>query len=146
METMEVAQETLLLSIHPEYADSIFSGEKKIELRRTRPRVSKGDTVLVYVSSPRKELVGTFTVAGIVEDTPSSLWKKVKHIAAITSRVFDKYYAGSTYAIGIRVSAARTLPTPIPLADLRKTIPGFHPPQTYRYLSSTEVESVCRIK
>ena len=58
----------LLLSIHPEHAKNIFDGIKTVELRRTRPRLSKCDQVLVYVSSPTKALVGAFEVKKVIED------------------------------------------------------------------------------
>ncbi|MEM9926802.1 MAG: ASCH domain-containing protein, partial [Cyanobacteria bacterium P01_D01_bin.50] len=37
----------LLLSIKPEYASKIFSGQKTVELRRVRTRLTIDDIVLV---------------------------------------------------------------------------------------------------
>ena len=34
----------LLLSIRPEFVEKIFAGEKRVELRRRRPRLQSGET------------------------------------------------------------------------------------------------------
>ena len=59
----------LLLSIHPEYAEKIFDGTKRVELRRVRPRLQNGDLVIVYVSSPVKAVCGAFRVDNVVAGT-----------------------------------------------------------------------------
>src|SRR5438552_3893096 len=38
----------LLLSIRPKHAEKIFDGIKTVELRRIRPRLQRGDLVLVF--------------------------------------------------------------------------------------------------
>ncbi len=135
-----MTDKTLLLSIRPQYASKIFDGEKKVELRKVRPRhLSKGDEVFVYVSSPTKELQGMFTVESILEATPEELWHKVKNSAGISKQEFDDYYSGSTKGFGIFLKIPRTLANPISLFDLRKIWENFHPPQSYRYLTNHEL-------
>ena len=49
----------LLLSIHHKYTNMIFDGNKRVELRRVRPRhLNEGDLILVYATSPEKALLG----------------------------------------------------------------------------------------
>ena len=67
----------LLLSIHEKYADKIFDGCKTVELRRLKTRLNMGDLVIVYVTSPRKEIVGILEVAKVVALPPDLLWKAV---------------------------------------------------------------------
>ena len=86
----------LLLSIRPEYANKIFEGKKKVELRRVRTRLKTGDLVIVYVSSPEKALVGSLEVERVitVENLPkeiNNLWKQVKEQSGIKRKQFDKY-------------------------------------------------------
>ena len=45
---------TLLLSIHQNHAENIFLGNKRVELRKTKPKIINGDRVFLYVSSPVK--------------------------------------------------------------------------------------------
>ncbi len=144
-----MTDKTLLLSIRPQYASKIFDGEKRVELRKVRPRhLSQGDKVLVYVSSPTKELQGMFTVDSILEATPEDLWSQVQNTAGITKQEFDDYYSGSTKGFGIFLKIPRTLDNPISLFDLRKLWENFHPPQffhppqSYRYLTNVELNRI----
>lgn len=137
----------LLISVKPKYAEKIFSGKKKVELRRVRSRLEKDDLVLVYVSSPRKALVGSFEVEHIIQieiqkssKELNQLWKQVKNIAGISSKEFKSYYHGASIMVGIFVKNLKTLPEPIELTQLREIIPEFRPPQNYRYLKENEFE------
>lgn len=133
---------TLLLSIRPKYAAKILTGDKGVELRRTRPNVSAGDLVVVYASSPVKALIGTFQVAEVVTDSPNKLWKTVRHSAGITKKEFDEYYSGASAAFGIVCSNPRTLKEPLDLDQLRDAWGNFWPPQTYRYLKPDEMQRI----
>ena len=135
-------QKTLLLSIHPEHAKNIFDGNKTVELRRVRPKLSKGDQVFVYVSSPTKALVGIFEVECVIEDKPHKLWNRVKAHAAITGKVFNEYYTNAEKGYGIVINKAYQLKEAITLDRLRKRLPNFHPPQGYRYLSDSDIHSI----
>ncbi len=130
----------LLLSIHPEYAGAIFSGTKKIELRRKRPRISQGSRVLVYETAPTMALVGAFEVAGVLKGAPANLWAKVRTGAGVTRECFNEYFSGMPEAFAIEVSEAWLYPEPVSLQRLRKILPGFHPPQGFRYLHRCEME------
>lgn len=133
---------TLFLSIHPRFAEQIFAGTKKIELRRVRPRVTPGDLVIVYASGDTKALMGAFQVDGVVAAAPSGLWRRFKQHAGLSKREFDEYFAGVNTAFGIQVSAARRLTFPLSLDTLRKNQPGFRPPQSYHYLDTEAVISM----
>ena len=139
-----MAQRTLLLSIHPEHAQNIFDGIKKVELRRVRPRLSKGDQVLVYVSSPTKALVGTFEVEYLIEDKPYKLWNKVKEYAAIPNKVFNEYYTNAETGYGIVINRVYKLKETVSLEKLRRRLPNFHPPQGYRYLNDSEIQCITK--
>lgn len=138
---MSLAGSYLLLSIHPEYAEMIFLGQKKIELRKRRPkRVSEGDSVIVYASYPTMAILGGFEVKGIIEDSPVSLWAKVQNKSGISESDFFAYYAGNDKAYGILVHDPWTLDNPISLDTIREIWPNFHPPQSFHYLSSEQVD------
>jgi predicted transcriptional regulator len=132
----------LLISIHPEHAVKIFDGSKKVELRRVRPKVTSGDVVLVYVSSPVQALVGTFSVEKVVEAAPRLLWNQVNTIAGISRKRFDDYYSGAANAYGIFVQEARRLPRPVQLGSLRDIVSSFNPPQSYRYITPAEAAAI----
>lgn len=136
----------LLLSIKPEYASKIFSGEKTVELRRVRTRLTQDDIVFVYVSSPTKALVGLFEVENIIQEKIElqqdikAYWNLVYKKAGISSQDFEKYYQGASFFVGIFLRNPRKFDVSINLENLRKYIPKFTPPQSYRYLKEQEFE------
>ena len=87
----------LLLSLKPCYADLVFLGLKRAELRRRIPCVENRD-VFIYVSSPVRSLRGGFRVEHTWRGSPEEVWKEVEGIARVERREFDAYYAGRTVA------------------------------------------------
>jgi predicted transcriptional regulator len=126
---------SLLLSIRPEHANKIFSGSKKVELRRVKPKLSKADTVLVYVSSPVKALVGGFEVDEVIEGSPDEIWCQVEKVAGISKDEFQKYFAGTNKAFAIMINKTWNLGAPLSLLELKAKWLNFHPPQSYRYIT-----------
>lgn len=133
---------TILLSIRPIHAKRIFNGTKRVELRRSVPSLSTGDTVFVYVSSPVKELQGRFCVERVVEAPLEDLWAYVKDDAGISKEEFDDYFEGANIGHGIFLSAPTSIRRPIGLDELRKLWSGFHPPQNFRYLDTALIQRV----
>ena len=134
--------DALLISVRPEYAERIFAGVKTVELRRTRPRLLRGDLVLIYVTSPVKALAGACEVVEVIQGTPEALWEIVQDQAGISVEEFRNYYAGATVGFGIYLKNVYRFPDPLHLEQLRTEWPRFHPPQSYRYLSPEQVNFV----
>lgn len=132
----------LLLSIRPRYAEKIFSGDKTVELRRTKPRLESGDLVLVYTSFPRCALTGAFVVADVITGTPEAIWRKCGSKAEIKRDAFNAYYEGAKAAFAIGIERAWTFDRPVTLSELRRRMKGFHPPQSYRYLPGDTASSL----
>lgn len=135
----------LLLSIHPRFADAIFAGTKKVELRRRAPRLAKGEKVLVYSTVPTAAVIGTFTVEAIITARLDPLWRRTRGIAAVTRNEFRSYFDGLETGVGICVGQAQPFRSPIPLCALRNLWPGFQPPQGFRYLTSEEVSKLLEL-
>ena len=132
----------LLLSIQSKYAEMIFSGEKRVELRSIRPRLEKGDVVFVYVPSPKKTLIGAFEVENVVEGMPQYLWEDVKKDAGLTLEEFRNYYAERPLGFAIFLSKTWSFSRPVNLESLRQVWPEFQPPQVYRYLTPAEANLI----
>lgn len=131
---------SLLLSIRPEHAKKIFIGSKKVELRRVKPKLNQGDTVLIYVSSPTKSLVGGFEVDSIIEGSPEDIWEQVEGIAGINIEEYNKYFDGSKRAYGIAIRNTWSLDNPLGLSELKNRWKNFHPPQSFKYVSFDEAK------
>jgi predicted transcriptional regulator len=136
----------LFLSIRPQFVTKIFAGEKRVELRRRKPRLQDGDVVAIYATSPRCELVGLARVAGIRQDTPGSLWKSVKADAAVDRHQYDSYFEGSQRAIGIVLEHPVAFKKPAPLEHLRHAWPGFRPPQGFCYLTPQQATLIDELR
>jgi predicted transcriptional regulator len=137
-----MSDRALLLSIRPEYAEKILAGEKTVELRRVRPKITKGSLVLMYVSSPVKAVMGAFHVDDVIEGTPDSLWPRVARVAGVTRQQFNDYYAGTDAAYGIVVGRVWELAASVTLQHLRRRFRGFHPPQSYRYITDRDMAKI----
>ena len=141
-----MSKNILLISIKPEYAEKIFSGHKTVELRRVRTRLKIGDIVLVYVSSPKKALIGSFEVENIIQEKIESKndienrWEEVQERACIAYEKFKEYYQGASFFVGIFFTNTKQFDKPIELESLRQKIPEFRPPQSYHYLKEKELE------
>ena len=126
----------LLISVKPQYAKKIFKGEKTIELRKSAPlRAGKNSYMLIYVTSPVKELWGICKIENIIKENPKVLWKNFGEQTGVSKEEFDDYYKDSINAFGIKLKDVKNLlEHSIDLKKLKEIIPGFTPPQTYRYI------------
>jgi predicted transcriptional regulator len=121
-----------LLSIRPEYAQAIMDGRKAVEFRRTlfRRPVSH---VVVYASSPLKQVLGFFEVRGIEEDSPEQLWKRHGTRGCVERRWYDEYFARDDRAVAIVVGRVCKAREPLPLKSLGGPSVA---PQSFTYVNS----------
>lgn len=137
-----MASNAILLAVRPQYAKKIFAGTKKVELRRVRPKqISKGDLVLIYVSSPVQSLAGAFKVDEVIEEPLLKLWDLVHDKAGVTQEEFYKYYEGVQTGIGIFFNEVWSLREPIKIQTLQDQGIDFQPPQGFRYATAVELAS-----
>jgi predicted transcriptional regulator len=139
---MPPTDRSLFISVRPQYAELLLSGEKRIELRRTAPDVQAGALVLIYASSPVCALVGTAIVEDITVGSPRTIWTQARDEAAVTRAVFDAYFEGATLAVAIALDEVKRLRRPVPLRELRAGRAWFSPPQSFRYLDPQQLGSL----
>lgn len=125
------------MSIHPEYAEAILAGRKKVEFRK-RPLASDVDVVVVYATQPVGAVVGTFTLDGADIDTPAGLWSRHGHHGGIDRPAYDAYFQDRSSAVALRVAHARRLCEPVPLA----TVGASAAPQSFQYLPVTALNAL----
>lgn len=135
---MKRSNTVILLSIKPGYSKAIFSGEKTIELRKSRINISAGDTVIVYESSPTMAIVGKFDVLNVISSAPSDIWRKTRLKACINKLQYDNYFQGAAIAYGIVIANPKLLTKQIPLNSMRE-FAGLNPPQSFRYLTDEQI-------
>lgn len=131
----------VLLSVRPRYVGAILNGTKTVELRRTSMRLRPGAKILIYSSSPTRQLVAEAVLGRIDDDEPAALWGRVAQYAGVTRREFDSYFAAAGRAFGLHLQDVVRLPDPIDLASLRAVL-GHAPPQSFRYLTASQAVSI----
>lgn len=128
----------LFISIRPEFISKILLNEKKIELRKLKPKVNIGDYLIIYVSSPLKSVVAFSMIKKLIDTSPQNMWKKYSSLLGIDKSKFDNYYVGKKRAIGIELENIIRI-EPMHLYDIRDVIPNFQPPQIYRYVQDMNI-------
>lgn len=123
----------LFISVKPEFAEKIFTGNKTIELRKCTPKARKGDLVIVYSTDPIKAVIGICYVSDIIKLSPKKMWQLHKASLGIDKKRFDAYYENYETAIGIKLKSIWLLGSQISLSKIRSILPGFQPPQTFKY-------------
>lgn len=132
----------LLISVKPEFASKILCGEKQIELRKSSPDISPGDTVIIYSTQPEKAVLGSCVVKEVIRHSPDYLWRKYSSKLGIDRKRYFEYFDRCEVAVGIVFSAFNRYDNKIPLDSIRKAFPGFSPPQTFKYLSRNQQQWV----
>ncbi len=125
---------SVLLSIKPEFADRIFTGEKKFEFRRALP-AEDVERVVIYVSSPVQRILGEFMVGRVLSMSPSALWRQTRDHAGITRAYFNQYFAGRPLAHALEVGRVVRYRQPI---DPWQSVDDFTAPQSFMYLRTLE--------
>ncbi|MBN9619395.1 MAG: ASCH domain-containing protein, partial [Actinobacteria bacterium] len=118
-----------LMSIHPEYADAILAGTKKVEFRK-RPIADDVTHVIVYATAPVSAIVGAFTVENQATAAPSNLWRRFAKVGGITRHGFFSYFADRTQAIRYGE-----------ILQLNDVSVGFHP--AGHVLGSAQIAMTC---
>jgi predicted transcriptional regulator len=132
----------LLISVKPEFAEKILSGTKTIELRKSSPNVAVGDLIIIYSTLPEKAIVGTCVVKAIIKKSPLQLWRSFSDKMGIDRKRYFDYFKDCEAAVGIVLTGIDRLDKKVSLDSVRKVIPRFTPPQTFRYLNRSQVATV----
>ena len=136
----------LIISLKPCYADMVFEGLKKVELRRRIASQISNRDVFIYVSSPVRELRGGFRVGQVWEGAPDDVWNIVADLSSINRREFDAYFQGKAVAYALEVTKVWEYESPVGLSWLRDLFDNFVVPQSWRYAKSEEHEALLRMR
>jgi predicted transcriptional regulator len=117
------------MSIKPEYADKIVSGEKKYEFRR---RLAKKhvDRIVIYSTAPVMKVIAEVEVKGTISKVPDKLWEKTKKYSGIDWIFFRNYFADKEYAHAYELGEVYVYDEPKNLKEFGYT----NAPQSYRYI------------
>jgi predicted transcriptional regulator len=137
---------TYLISVRPTWADAFFldRNPKTIELRKGNfgTSLKAGDSIVIYSTLPVGEAIGTVKVVRRELLTVDRLWELSQHgrLAKVSHQQFETYYTNQESGIGVWLSAAELLPSPIALCRLRQNW-GYRwqPPQQIQQLTHEQM-------
>jgi len=119
----------VVLSIKPAFANKIFDGTKKFEFRKAIFKNTKIKTVIVYASSPVKQVIGEFEIEKIINHDIDTLWRLTHNFSGITEEYFYQYFAERKIGYAIQIKKTRKYRQPKCLkADFNLV-----PPQSFAY-------------
>lgn len=133
----------VIMSIKPQYAQAIITGEKQIELRKRIPKVGAGDIIVFYESLPIQRVTFYCVVEEIVSMSPKKLWETYSNRLGITKKEYDKYFYQKTIAYGIKLQTPQVFATQKKIGDISEELLI---PQSYRYIPPMELKKILQWK
>ena len=132
----------VIISIKPEYALKIVSGEKTIELRRKFPVESVvGGTALIYASSPMREIIGYAVIKEVRKLSIDKLWKTCHRQACVSKDFFYSYFEGVDDGYALSLNQPVKLGKPLNIKRLEEEF-LLSAPQSFRYAPDSVLDCV----
>ncbi len=132
----------VLISVHPEYAEKIVCGEKRLEFRR-RWATRQISLLVIYATSPVKKIVAVSQIKEVHRGSRNYLWELAKRKGGgITRQKLFEYMKGKKDGVALEFSEIIKFSggeSPLLLFG-----EGFHPPQSFRYLSHVEMAKLTK--
>ncbi len=121
-----------LLSIKPQFAEQIYKGVKKYELRRKIGDLKPNSYLIIYESAPVKAVTGIIKTGNIRVLSPREVEALVLAGKLEGCGEEDlKYIAGHRPVLVIEIVEYTKLKRALKLEELRTIIDGFKPPLSY---------------
>jgi len=121
----------ILISLTPRHAQSIFSGLKKVELRRKTMHIASGTKAWIYVTLPVGALVGNVEINAIHSLSPPVLWQRFGLVSGLSESEFFGYFDGVLNGTALELGKTTELSNSLSLKELRLISEKFQPPQFF---------------
>lgn len=119
----------ILLPIHSEHAQNIYSGKKLYEYRTRRPAQEVG-CILLYETGGVGAITGAALTDKVLEGSPDEIWEITKSRAGISRDYFHGYFSGRNKAYAYAISEAIPFAESLSLNDF-----GIQrAPQSFQYI------------
>ena len=123
-----------IISLKPQYAELILSGEKTVELTNRIVRMEPGTMIWIYATRPVAGIIALAELDSVVHDTPAEIWVRFEREMCIDRAHFDSYINNRDSVSALILSSVRTLKHSLTLDWIRRSIGSFQPPQFYSRL------------
>lgn len=122
----------LLLSIKPEFATRIMTGDKSVEIRRKFSKRWIGSHANLYASAPVMGLVGEAHISNVRAGKPKNIWKQYSAYIGCCQKDFEDYTSDCDVVYAIELEQVRPYRAPVMLSYAANLIgQALNPPQSY---------------
>jgi len=122
----------ILLSMHPTYAQLVFSGTKQVEIRKKFSKRWKGRQAVVYGTQPLGSLMGEVTLSEVSPGKPTDIWEKYGDRVGCSFEDFTNYVGESQEVFAIELADLKPYVSPLGLPQISHLIrEELHPPQSF---------------
>ena len=129
----------MLMSIKPEHAASVLSGNKRVEVRRKFSKEWTGCRVSIYASHPRCSIVGDALMQEVILDDPERIWERFGDQVGCTREQFERYAHGARQLYAIILVDVVPYAKTLSLAEASQAVSTpLRPPQSYRSLRTSK--------
>jgi predicted transcriptional regulator/predicted N-acetyltransferase YhbS len=128
------SEQTLLMSLRPEFAESILQGRKTVELRRKFSKKYEGSTIVFYITRPVQRFMFTAKITKVDHGQKTHLWEMYHKECGVSQKVFDKYFTGTSHGYAIHLSDIKLTPNQLLLKYAKEVCPQLRPPQSFQRL------------
>lgn len=137
------ADDSVLISIRPQFVEQIVSGAKNVEFRRVWP-LRPIKTLVVYSTSPSQCLAAVVEVTEAVRISKTALWRlAAEEGGGITKRALMDYLDGKDLGVALRLGRRTSLPAGLTAKSAFG--PSFRAPQSFRFLNDGEKATVRKL-
>jgi len=122
----------ILLSMHPAYAELVFSGTKKVEIRKKFSKRWKGRQAVVYGTQPLGSLMGEVTLSAVNPGNPTDIWTKYGDKVGCSHEDFISYVGDAREIFAIELTDLKPYVSPLGLPQMSHLIrEELRPPQSF---------------
>jgi predicted transcriptional regulator len=107
----------ILISIKPEFVQSIINGTKKYEYR-TKVAKQNINSLIIYSTYPKMKVVAEVEVVKVLKLSPKDLWKETKNKSGITETFFNSYFMDRQVAYAYQLGEVNVYKKPKPLLEI----------------------------
>ena len=132
----------ILISLRPAYTQAILEGRKTVELRRRKIHAAVGTRVWLYSKTPTARIEGIARIKLVHEGGLADIWSAYSNKVGVSKGEFEDYFKGCWKGYAIVLVEARPIFPAVDLNTVRGRLDGFHPPQFFKRLSSSEVAAL----
>jgi predicted transcriptional regulator len=108
----------LLMSVRPRFAEAIFHGNKRFEIRRKFSNRWLGARTAILATRPIGALMGEATVNSIRTAKPEVIWESFGRELGCTQREFLDYCEGAVEVFAIELTRVTPYMSPVPIRQL----------------------------